>query len=692
MAALVTKLDLYVLLQREDIQTVEKMCAFIISRIPTGLSEADSRKLLNFLKDFVYKYNRRWQDSHRQRKRFLEKNSLWLESNINWPVLQSINLTDIFSEPSDENMDPRTSVSVDIQTDVPCSSSVGTSTKVIPRKAFSELGNKQKKQRTSQLDQFSEEELYFAFISRLRSNGKFNLASEVKSLYEKASPLHSDNIKKIDGVQALAVYTGLQLSKWQYITLRNIFISYYDISILPSYYKLLMTKIQFYPDVTVSELSAQVNLQSLLDLTVKRIIDTPSTLLSDNKDLKLVCKWGFDGSSSHSNYKQKISLGMDDSSVFMTSLVPLRLQTEDIILWENPKPCSTMLCRPVKFEFVKETTDHIKSEQSKMENDIRNLLPSQYAGYSIHYDLHMTMIDGKVVTAVTNTPSSASCNVCLAKPSEMNDLEKIYKRTVRDDVYKYGLSTLHMWIRCMECLLHISYNIDFQSWAARDENKKLRKLKQEATQAEFREQSGLLIDIVKQGFGTTNDGNTARRFFKDYELTARITKIDVNLIKRFAVILQVISSGKLIKLEKFDAYCKETAKMYVELYPWYFMPASVHKLLIHGAVICKHFGNLPIGIMSEEASEARNKDFRHIREHHTRKASRTKANEDLLHNLLISSDPYLYYLRPKFSSSPKMNFIPETINLLKFEEEENEDEEEVACPLPSNQEATDPLV
>ncbi|EFN77836.1 hypothetical protein EAI_11743, partial [Harpegnathos saltator] len=35
----------------------------------------------------------------------------------------------------------------------------------------------------------------------------------------------------------------------------------------------------------------------------------------------------------------------------------------------------------------------------------------------------------------------------------------------------------------------------------------------------------------------------------------------------------------------FGTYCYETAQLYVRLYSWYFMPASVHKLLVHGASI-----------------------------------------------------------------------------------------------------------
>jgi len=43
----------------------------------------------------------------------------------------------------------------------------------------------------------------------------------------------------------------------------------------------------------------------------------------------------------------------------------------------------------------------------------------------------------------------------------------------------------------------------------------------------------------------------------------------------------------------------ETAKLYVELYSWYYMPASVYKILIHGKNIIESFIIL-IGELSEK--------------------------------------------------------------------------------------------
>lgn len=167
------------------------------------------------------------------------------------------------------------------------------------------------------------------------------------------------------------------------------------------------------------------------------------------------------------------------------------------------------------------------------------------------------------------------------------------------------------------------------------------------------------------GSGTTNDGNTARKFFSDPAKTAAITGLDSCLIKRFSTILRVIASGEPINNEEFEKFARLTAEMYVELYGWYYMPSSVHKLLLHGAEVIKHFNIMPIGKLSEEASEARNKDFKKIREHHSRKFCRKATNEDIFNGLLVSSDPYLSSIRPVLRKSTKQAITEDMKPLLR---------------------------
>lgn len=88
------------------------------------------------------------------------------------------------------------------------------------------------------------------------------------------------------------------------------------------------------------------------------------------------------------------------------------------------------------------------------------------------------------------------------------------------------------------------------------------------------------------------------------------------------------------------------------------MPVTVHKIMVHSVEVIK-FCLLPIGQLSEEAQEARNKDCRRFREGHTRKRSCITTNIDLLRMLLITSDPVINSLRelpPK-----KITILPEEV-------------------------------
>ena len=74
---------------------------------------------------------------------------------------------------------------------------------------------------------------------------------------------------------------------------------------------------------------------------------------------------------------------------------------------------------------------------------------------------------------MTGTPSAASCYICEAKPSEMNNLNLVRNKSIQEGSVEYGLSTLHAWIRFMECILHISYRLKFKKWSARRPEEKI---------------------------------------------------------------------------------------------------------------------------------------------------------------------------------------------------------------------------
>ncbi|KAL0810228.1 hypothetical protein ABMA28_000592 [Loxostege sticticalis] len=477
--------------------------------------------------------------------------------------------------------------------------------------------------------------------------------------------------------EALALFTQLKLTRLQYIELRASAIRKNMQNLYPPYYKLLEEKAKCYPpNIQITDISAEVPLQNLVDHTVSRIAENQKELLvslNNNSELEITYKWGADGSGSQKNYKQKFEKDdSDDSNVFITSLVPLRLhysqENNYVIIWQNPRTNSTRFCRPIKLQFVKETSEVINSEFANMDRQIANLTPTKIElcgrTYIFKHNLLKTMIDGKICNALSSNKSTQRCYICKATTSEFNKIVDLEPRLYDPQTLDFGISPLHATIRFFECLLHISYKLPVKSWQVRgEENKKIVADRKRNIQKQFREKLGLLVDVPKQGFGNTNDGNTARRFFANPDIVHEITGIDRDLIIRFGIILKTLSCPYKINSALFDEYARDTAKQYISLYGWYCMPPTVHKVLIHGKDIIDHF-LLPIGQLGEDAQECRHKDVKYYREHNTRKMSRKQTNEDLFKILLVSSDPQISILRP-LPQKQKGIFPAEVIKLLE---------------------------
>ncbi|EFN65439.1 hypothetical protein EAG_00428, partial [Camponotus floridanus] len=160
----------------------------------------------------------------------------------------------------------------------------------------------------------------------------------------------------------------------------------------------------------------------------------------------------------------------------------------------------------------------------------------------------------KVCNSITGT-SSQTCYICGCTPKNSNDIDKVMKMTINPEHFKF------------------------------DKDKIIFNVRKKEIQNKFRSEMGLLVDMVLQGHGTTNDGNTARKFFSNAIKSAEITEINLDLIQRFGNILSVLASGHEINTDAFKIYGIETAKLFVSLYPWYYLPASVHKILLHGAEV-----------------------------------------------------------------------------------------------------------
>lgn len=606
-------------------ETSQSLDLFVQEKYQHLPDEVISQIIAEIKKRFVPHFQQRLRQVHYKKSTFLEKFSSWLKGEFN------ISLA---------NRNPESFCD-----SVCCGGR--------PTKKFEECSSRTKRHK----------------IQKLRESFSQTLIDSA------ASSKTENNYKTFDPDTALALITQAKLSKYQYEVIRKA-TKDLGMSIFPSYNKILTAKKQCYPDnVCITETSAEVTLQNLLDHTTKRIFLTKLNLEIHNikeHGLVLHSKWGCDGASGQSEFKQKFSdqnPNFSDANLFMTSVVPLEMTLANgysVKIWTNTRPSSTRFCRALKFQFQKETPQLIRDEKSRVEQEIEELCDTIiHLGdneINITHKLHFTMIDGKVAQAVTDTASCSNCVVCGAKPSEMNDFSKLDLKTPNQEALNLGMSTLHARIRCMEYILHLSYNLPFEAWRTTDATRSIREERKKQIQKDFFEKVGIKIDVVKQGSGTTNDGNTSRRFFGNPALTSEITKIDKELIYRLSVILETICCNFPVNAEKFGSYAEETAKLAISLYPWYYMPSSVHRILLHGKDIIQNAA-LPIGSLSEEAQECRNKEYKYYRIHHSRKCSRLATNEDVFHMTMISSDPYISFIRPE----PKKKCIPlkqDTLDLL----------------------------
>lgn len=614
--------------------------------IKTNCPVKSRRQLVLELRNFKQQLLKKWELHNRHRDRFLTIEREWLEGSCQFTQ-------HVVSKTGRPNLN------------------------------FFESSESSKRRKTStiRIEQNADELIYAAQMN-LRAEGRTTEAQVIKKISESTTYAkdcldlsHVAKVKKLSPQEALSLIIEAQLSRKQYDTIRN-----YANNIFPSYKLVQAEKKRCYPqNIDINESQAIVPLQSLLDHTATRLIQSQENVIQPHststfEKLVLYSKWGFDGSSSHTQYKQKfISETADDKYMFLSSLVPLRLSYKNdnnsVILWQNPKPSSPRFCRPISLQYLKETDELVKVTKLEIDNQIQNLSHTEVnvkgKAYLVEHQPVFTMVDGKLCNTLSNTKSTLKCYLCDATSTEFNNLNQILQKPLKTEYISFGLSVLHCWIRMFESLLHLSYKLPIQAWRVNKITKGIVEQNKKRIQTEFKKQLSLIVDRPKPGFGNSNDGNSARTFFQNFEKSAEITQLDLQLIKRFYIILQTISSGFKINNVKFHTFCQDTASRYVNLYPWMPMTPTVHKILIHGPAIINH-ALLPIGQLSEEAQESRNKDFKAYRERFSRKTSRTENLIDIMNRLLISSDPIISQMR-KLPNTKRKAFDPEVIEMLEEE-------------------------
>ena len=374
------------------------------------------RELINCPEDLLYgvkqklyyailEFKVKWQSARRIKERFLKQNKNWLDTVITLPFYPQL-------------------------------SSSSSTSGGRPSVVFSKCSERSKRRKVDSLRSTSTAELVYAAQMNLRAEGNVDAAAVVKdSIFttptrarkiRMAYQRSNNEVVRLSGDEALSVLVEAQLTKHQYKIIQE-----QDKKRFPPYGKVLEAKKRCYPKpefITVTGRSAEVKLQAILDHTVDCIRNMQNDVIlslttEQLNSLLLISKWGCDGSSGHSQYKQVFENdGDSDSSIFVTSFVPLQLISDEpnsskkIIVWQNPRPASPRFCRPVRLQFIQETSDIITQEKLYIETQINELRPSciniNNTEISIKHHLKFTMIHGKICNAASFNRSTQTCYIC----------------------------------------------------------------------------------------------------------------------------------------------------------------------------------------------------------------------------------------------------------------------------------------
>ncbi|KAF2891763.1 hypothetical protein ILUMI_14410 [Ignelater luminosus] len=175
-------------------------------------------------------------------------------------------------------------------------------------------------------------------------------------------------------------------------------------------------------------------------------------------------------SSGLPKYKQKAE-EINDASVFMISLVLIKLVSNDQILWQNPRTLSTQFSRPIRFQITKETTEVSATEKEYVEARVRTLTNTKLhvceIDFEISHTLLFTMVDDQVCNAVTGTTSTQKCYICKLSSKVLKTFKKVGAAPLNRSTYQFGLFSLQGWIRRFQFLLHLLYKLPLKTWQAR---------------------------------------------------------------------------------------------------------------------------------------------------------------------------------------------------------------------------------
>lgn len=311
----------------------------------------------------------------------------------------------------------------------------------------------------------------------------------------------------LNPVQALSLMIELRMSTRSYKALRKILNTGAQ-KLLPEYKHVRDEKKKCYPNgITVTESTAEVSLKNVVEHTILRLKDHQlpvlEHLLKDKDELHTIFYFnaGVDGSTNHPRHAFKFK-DKNATDQFMLATSMNYLHWEDIsknVIWHTPAPASIRFNRPIKLENCKETREKTKEIYNEFKRETEALkTPFEFfigdKKVVVHTEVLFCMIDGKVFSAITDTGSSITCQICGANPTDMVQFdENLFPP--KDGRLLFGASPLHALLRLFDFFLDLGYRGNILKYRFNRKENPIYQENKKKIQDKLREHLGILVDV-----------------------------------------------------------------------------------------------------------------------------------------------------------------------------------------------------
>lgn len=255
---------------------------------------------------------------------------------------------------------------------------------------FSECSERSKRRKVHEVLSMCENDPLLMLHSAKKTSsqcGNRNLSKIVGEVIKDQSKdmvkLISNKPKAMAIPQATEFYINLRFTAEKYKELRRNAISLNHQDLYPPYYLIERYRKQCRPEgIKVSSSEASVPWKNLIQHTVSRIFEAYPEIKELVKpqghaaQIYFIFSCGSDGTGCQSRYNQKIDEVADDSHLYVTSMIPIQLKTdENTVLWTNEDANSSFSVRTQKIIFAKEDSKLTKKEFKEMKEEIESIEP-----------------------------------------------------------------------------------------------------------------------------------------------------------------------------------------------------------------------------------------------------------------------------------------------------------------------------